>query len=79
MLIRRVETVRCEGGEGPLWDVAEQALYFIDNGGRKVHRYTPSNAETRSWEMPSVITALALRENGGAVVGRALTQTRPKD
>jgi len=68
MLITRVETTRCIGGESPLWDPAEQALYFVDNAGRKIHRYDPATGATRSWDMPSVITALALREHGGAVV-----------
>jgi sugar lactone lactonase YvrE len=66
--ISRVDTARCLGGEGPLWDVGEQALYFIDNTGRKAHRYDPAAGTTRTWDMPSVITALALREAGGAVV-----------
>lgn len=68
MRISRVETRRCRGGEGPLWDVAEQALYFIDNSGRMVHRYHPAMGATRSLEMPSVVTALALRQGGGAIV-----------
>ncbi len=68
MRIARVETRRCAGGEGPLWDPAEQALYFIDNSGQKVHRYDPAGGTTRSWDMPNVITAMALRERGGAVV-----------
>jgi L-arabinonolactonase len=51
-----------------LWDRAEQALYFIDNFGRKLHRYKPAAASTRTWDMPSVITSVALREGGGAVV-----------
>jgi sugar lactone lactonase YvrE len=66
--IARVETARCLGGEGPLWDVGEQALYFIDNTGRKAHRHDPAAGTTRTWDMPDVITALALREAGGAVV-----------
>jgi L-arabinonolactonase len=66
--ITRVATPRCRGGEGPLWDPAAQALYFIDNAGRKIHRYDAATGATRSWDMPSVITALALRERGGAVV-----------
>jgi sugar lactone lactonase YvrE len=66
--ISRIETSRCLGGEGPLWDVAEQALYFIDNTGRKAHRHDPAAGTTRTWELPSVITALALRASGGAVV-----------
>lgn len=68
MDIIRLDTPRCRGGEGPLWDPDEQALYFIDNTGQKVHRYDPATGETRSWDTPSVITALALREGGGAVV-----------
>lgn len=68
MHIERVKTVRCRGGENPLWDVAEQALYFIDNSGMKAHRFDPSNGETRTWELPSVITTFVLREGGGSVV-----------
>lgn len=68
MQITRVETPPVDGGESPLWDVAEQALYFIDNTGQKIHRLDPATGTTRSWEVPSVITALALREKGGAVV-----------
>jgi L-arabinonolactonase len=66
--INRVPTIRCNGGEGPLWDTAEQALYFIDNFGQKLHRYDPASARTQTWDMPSVITSVALRKDGGAVV-----------
>jgi L-arabinonolactonase len=68
MRIARLDTRRCAGGEGPLWDPLEQALYFIDNFGQKVHRYDSAAGTTRSWDVPSVITALALRERGGAIV-----------
>jgi L-arabinonolactonase len=66
--ITRVDTCHCRGGESPLWDPDEQALYFIDNFGKKVHRYDVGSGITRSWDVPEVITALALREHGGAVV-----------
>jgi L-arabinonolactonase len=66
--IAKLDTAHCVGGEGPLWDTAEQALYFIDNFGKKAHRYDPTTGKTRSWDMPDVITALALRTGGGAVV-----------
>jgi sugar lactone lactonase YvrE len=68
MQITRVETAHCSGGESPLWNAAEQALYFIDNTGRRIHRFDPATGATRSWEMPSVITALVFRQQGGAVV-----------
>lgn len=66
--ITRLDTPRCKGGEQPLWDEAEQALYFIDNSGKTIHRYDPGTMQTRSWELPSVITSLALCKSGGALV-----------
>jgi L-arabinonolactonase len=32
-----------ELGEGPLWDVEEQLLYWIDSKGPTVNRYNPRN------------------------------------
>jgi len=54
-------------GEGPLWDVAEQRLYWIDSFGNKVHRCDAAGGERRSWDVPENIGSLALREKGGAV------------
>jgi len=68
MKISRINTQHCKVGEGPLWDVAEQALYFIDIVGRALHRYDFASGETRSWHMPAVIGSLALREQGGAIL-----------
>ena len=66
--IEPIDTARCRGGENPLWDVRRQCLYFIDNSGRKAHRYDPASGRTQSWDFPSVITTLVLCEKGGAVV-----------
>lgn len=54
-------------GEGPLWDVAEQRLYWIDSFGNKVHRCDAGGGERRSWEVPENIGSMALRQKGGAV------------
>jgi sugar lactone lactonase YvrE len=66
--ISRVDTNRCLVGEGPLWDVAEQALYFVDIVGQKVHRYDYTSGKTRSWAAPNKIGSMALREQGGAIL-----------
>jgi sugar lactone lactonase YvrE len=66
--IERVPTTPCLVGEGPLWDVAEQALYFIDIVGKVVHRFDPSSGQTRSWDVGQIIGSMALREKGGAIV-----------
>lgn len=55
-------------GEGPLWDVDEQRLYFIDSFGCNVFRCTHDGSEVRAWDVPSKIGSMALREKGGAVV-----------
>lgn len=68
MKIHRLDTEQCLVGEGPLWDVQEQALYFVDIVGRKLHRYDPATGRTRSWTLPSVIGSVALRQGGGAIV-----------
>jgi len=55
-------------GEGPIWDNAERALYWVDIRGQKVRRHKPGTGETRSWDMPEVPGSLALREKGGLMV-----------
>jgi L-arabinonolactonase len=69
--ITQVETQRCIIGEGPVWDVAEQVLYFIDILGKKVLRFDPASGETQEWAVPDVIGSMALRAGGGAVVALA--------
>lgn len=66
--VQKLDTVRCVGGEGPLWDDREQVLYFFDNVGQKLHCFDPATASSRTWDMPGVITAFALRSNGGGVL-----------
>ena len=66
--IRRIGTVRCTVGEGPVWDTAEQALYFVDLLGKTLWRYTPNDPGFTRWEMPGMIGSMALRRSGGALV-----------
>jgi sugar lactone lactonase YvrE len=72
MRISRVDTHRCLGGESPLWEPDEQALYFVDNTfgaeGQRLCRYKPATGETRLWELPAPVTAIAHRKGGGAVL-----------
>ena len=68
MDLRRVGTVHCNVGEGPVWDVAEQALYFVDLTSALLWRYSPASGAFVKWKMPSMIGSFALRATGGAVV-----------
>lgn len=68
MRIERIGHQRCKVGEGPVWDVAEQALYFVDVLGRGLWRHDPVSGQFRHWPMPGCIGSLALCESGGALV-----------
>lgn len=58
-------------GEAPLWDVAEQALYWVDIEGKLIQRYRPSTGAVDRWRTPERIGSLALREQGGLIVAFA--------
>ena len=59
--------LQAELGEGPVWDVERQVLWFVDIKGRKLHRYTPTTGEKRSWDTPDQ-TGFALPAEDGSLV-----------
>lgn len=69
--ILRLDVPACMVGEGPVWDVEEQALYWIDIIGKAVHRLDPASGGTRSWPVPDIIGSMAIRAGGGAIVALA--------
>lgn len=69
--ITSLDVPQCMVGEGPVWDVAEQALYWIDILGKAVHRFDPATGETRTWAVPDIIGSMAIRAGGGAIVALA--------
>lgn len=59
-------------GEGPVWDVGEGRLYWLDCTGprlgkKAVWRMEPKSGKVENWDLPQDIGAMALREKGGAV------------
>ncbi len=71
MKITQVGELRLKLGEGPVWDVAEQALYFTDILDQRIWRLDPATGATRSWRFDAKVSAFALREGGGAIVALA--------
>jgi sugar lactone lactonase YvrE len=55
-------------GECPLWHPAQQALYWVDIPGFKVHRLHPASQQHQFWNMPSEPAAIAHGAGGGLVV-----------
>ena len=68
MEITRLDLPKCKVGEGPVWDVAEQSLYYIDIVAKKVFRWDPANGDLAQWDVPDIVGSMALREQGGAIV-----------
>ena len=54
-------------GEGPVWDVGEKALYWIDGSAPAIYRYDPKSKEVKEWKTPKPIGSFAIRQNGSAV------------
>jgi L-arabinonolactonase len=73
MRTERIDAVRCQLGEGARWDARGSALYLIDIYGRKVIRYHPEDSSVESWDTGGQVGAMALRQDGGAIV--ALTNS----
>ena len=63
--IRPLTEINCLLGEGPVWSVAEQALYWVDIEAPAVHRWRWGTGETQTWSMPALVGALAIRDRGG--------------
>ena len=61
--------VRCHLGEGPVWIAEEQALWFVDIKGLKIHRYHPQSGEKQTWDSPEPCGFLAPVEGGGFIAG----------
>jgi D-xylonolactonase len=49
-------------GEGPLWSIREQALYWVDILNHRLHRYGPQQQKS-TWQFNEEISAVAERAN----------------
>jgi sugar lactone lactonase YvrE len=55
-------------GESPVWSPREQALYWVDITGQKIHRFHPASGDNETFQLPEPVTALAMRAKGGVVL-----------
>lgn len=55
---------RAELGEGPLWDVGRQCLWFVDIMRGHVHRFDPATKKDLIHEIGQPVGALAIAEKG---------------
>ncbi|SDI35134.1 Sugar lactone lactonase YvrE [Actinokineospora alba] len=58
-------------GEGPVWDVRAQRLYWVDILGKSVHVHDPSGLADEVFDVGTHVGSLAVREQGGLVLAVA--------
>lgn len=64
MQIDIVADLKTTLGEGPLWDVEQQRLYWIDSFDGRIFRCTADGRELRAWEVGQKTGSMALRRDG---------------
>ncbi|MHA6494098.1 glucurono-1,5-lactonase [Pseudomonas borbori] len=52
-------------GESPVWNVVEQALYWVDIPAKRLHRWSPSDNRTQSWQTEQMLACIASSQAGG--------------
>ena len=55
-------------GEGPVWSVDEQKLYWVDIEKSELRCYDPATKGTEVWKTPERVGSFAVREQGGLLV-----------
>ena len=69
MQIRPLDDTRCFLAESPVWDVEEQALYWIDGLDPMLYRHDWASRTTRQWKLPATgVGSLAVRRGGGLLL-----------
>lgn len=58
-------------GEGPIWDTRSGRLFWLDGVGGRIFSCCADGTRLRSWELPSRIGSMALREGEGAILALA--------
>src|SRR5437899_3033985 len=61
--IERIADVKNKLGEGPVWDVAEQVLYWIDGAAPAIYRLDARTSAVKEWKTPKAIGSFAIRQN----------------
>ena len=73
----RLELAAADGtGESIVWDERDEALWWVDITGRRVHRLEPASGKHALHPAPDIVTSLGLRADGGLILGLRSTIVR---
>ncbi|MGO9934067.1 MAG: SMP-30/gluconolactonase/LRE family protein [Steroidobacteraceae bacterium] len=65
----QVISIGAQLGEGPVWVAQDDALWFVDVAGCRLHRYQPDRAGHDVWAAPGKISFILPLRDGGLVAG----------
>jgi L-arabinonolactonase len=65
MEVERVVEVRNYLGEGPIWNPAEQAVYWLNISSGTIFQWKPASKKMQSWTLGFPIGTIGLRAGGG--------------
>jgi sugar lactone lactonase YvrE len=65
--IQAISTTRDRVGESPVWSVAEQALYWVDIEGQRIHRLDWASQAQSSWSVAERVGCIALSTRGTVI------------
>ncbi len=63
-----VDQAKAGCGEGLLWDSHKELVRWVDISGERLHSFDPNTRRTTCLNMPYLISALALREDGALLI-----------
>jgi D-xylonolactonase len=66
---RQVLALGAQLGEGPVWVANDDALWFVDVAGCRLHRYQPDAAQHRVWAAAEKISFIVPLRDGGYMAG----------
>lgn len=59
---------RSELGEGAVWDVADQCLWWVDIMGHLIHRFDPETEVDKTWDVGEPVGCITVRQSGGLII-----------
>jgi len=60
--------IRAESGETPVWSVAEQRLFWVDQLAFRLNSFDPATGANESWRLPAHVSSFAIRGAGERIV-----------
>ncbi len=63
----KIETITdqlCKLGEGPVWDATRNEIYWLDIINRKIHQYSMTDGNAKTYTVHAMVGCLAICKNG---------------